>query len=121
MSAMDDVVFIDGLRTQALIGVCDFERTGPQPLVFDVEMTMDTRAAGSSDALGDTVDYAVVAEAIEQTCAGSAFALVEALAETVAARLLREFPIRRIALRVTKPQAVPAARGVGVRIVRHAA
>jgi dihydroneopterin aldolase len=116
---MDDVIFIDGLQVQALIGVYDFERDATQPLVFDVEMTVDTRGAGGSDALADTVDYAVVAQAIQACCAQSGFALVEALAETIAAQLLRDFPIQAVTLRVTKPQAVPAARGVGVRIVRH--
>ncbi len=116
---MSDVVFIDGLRVQALIGVYDFERDATQPLVFDVEMAVDTRGAGGSDALADTVDYAAVAQSIEAICAQSGFALVEALAETVAAQLLRDFPIQTVMLRVTKPQAVPAARGVGVRIVRN--
>jgi dihydroneopterin aldolase len=118
VAAVADVVFIDGLRVQALIGVYQAERGAAQPLLFDVEMTLDTRSAGGSDALADTVDYAVVAQAIQATCAQSGFALVEALAETVAAQLLRDFPIQAVLLRVTKPQAVPAARGVGVRIVR---
>jgi len=116
---MDDVIFIDGLRTQALIGVYDFERDAAQPLMFDVEMTLDTRRAGDSDVLEDTVDYAVVAQTIESICAQSGFALVEALAETIATRLLHDFPIAQVMLRVTKPQAVPAARGVGVRILRR--
>ncbi|MET1023280.1 MAG: dihydroneopterin aldolase [Pseudoxanthomonas sp.] len=116
---MDDLIFIDGLQVQALIGVYDFEREATQPLVLDVEMTVDTRSAGGSDALADTVDYAVVAQAIETVCAQSGFALVEALAETIAVQLLRDFPIQQVVLRVTKPQAVPAARGVGVRIVRQ--
>jgi dihydroneopterin aldolase len=119
MHAMADLIFIEGLQVQALIGVYDFERQAPQPLVFDVEMTTDTRSAGGSDALADTVDYAVVAQAIETVCAQSGFALVEALAETIAVQLLRDFPIQQVMLRVTKPQAVPAARGVGVRIVRQ--
>jgi dihydroneopterin aldolase len=119
MHAMADLIFIEGLQVQALIGVYDFERQATQPLVFDVEMTADTRSAGGSDALADTVDYAVVAQAIETVCAQSGFALVEALAETIAVQLLRDFPIQQVMLRVTKPQAVPAARGVGVRIVRQ--
>lgn len=118
---MRDVIFIDGLQVQALIGVYEFERDGTQPLVFDVEMEVDTRSAGGSDALADTVDYAAVAQAIQARCAQSAFALVEALAEAIAAQLLGDFPIQQVMLRVSKPQAVPAARGVGVRIVRSRA
>lgn len=113
-----DQVFIEALAVQALIGVHAYERGGPQPLVIDVEMAVDTRPAGGSDALDDTVDYAAVAALIEAVCAASAYALVEALAEALATRLLAAFPIRQVALRIGKPQAVPQARMVGVRIVR---
>ncbi|MFT4198808.1 MAG: dihydroneopterin aldolase [Pseudoxanthomonas sp.] len=113
-----DIVFIEALAAQALIGVYPHERGAPQPLSFDVELEVDTRRAGGSDALADTVDYAAVAAEIQALCAASSYALVEALAEAVAARLLAVFPVRRVMLRIGKPQAVPQARTVGVRIVR---
>lgn len=115
-----DEIFIDDLQVQALIGVYDFERGAPQPLRFDVRMARDNRSAGASDALGDTIDYAAVSERIAALCAQSQYQLVEALAEHIAAQLLAEFPMHAIALRVTKPHAVPAARGgVGVQITRQ--
>ncbi|MFT4257409.1 MAG: dihydroneopterin aldolase [Pseudoxanthomonas sp.] len=114
-----DTVFIEALEADALIGVYDFERNAPQKLRFDVEMGCDNRKAGHSDALADTIDYARVADAIAAICAASTFQLVEALAERIAAELLRRFPIETLSLRVTKPGAVPAARGVGVRIERR--
>ncbi|MFT3763659.1 MAG: dihydroneopterin aldolase [Pseudoxanthomonas sp.] len=114
-----DTVFIEALEADALIGVYGFERVAPQKLRFDVEMGCDNRKAGASDELADTIDYAQVADAIVAICAESKFQLVEALAERVAAELLRRFPIETLSLRVTKPGAVPAARGVGVRIERR--
>ena len=114
-----DIVFIEALETDALIGVYDWERTAPQKLLFDVEMGFDNRRPGASDALADTIDYAQVAETIVAICRDSKFQLVEALAERIAGELLRRFPIETLSLRVTKPGAVPAARGVGVRIVRE--
>jgi 7,8-dihydroneopterin aldolase/epimerase/oxygenase len=115
-----DQIFIDDLQVQALIGVYDFERLAPQPLRFDVRIALDNRPAGASDALADTIDYAAVAERITTLCAQSRYQLVEALVEHIAARLLAEFPMQAIGLRVTKPNAVPAARGgVGVQITRQ--
>lgn len=113
-----DIVFIEALEAHALIGVYDFERIAPQKLLFDVEMGFDNRRAGTSDDLADTIDYAAVSEAIAAICRDSKFQLVEALAERIAGELLSRFPIQSLSLRVTKPGAVPAARGVGVRIER---
>ncbi|GAB2499528.1 dihydroneopterin aldolase [Pseudoxanthomonas sangjuensis] len=114
-----DIVFIEALEADALIGVYDWERTAPQKLLFDVEMGFDNRGPGASDALADTIDYAQVAETIVAICRDSKFQLVEALAERIAGELLRRFPVATLSLRVSKPGAVPAARGVGVRIVRE--
>jgi dihydroneopterin aldolase len=114
-----DTIFIEALEADALIGVHGFERKAPQTLRFDVGMGFDNRKAGASDALADTIDYAAVADAIVAICKESKFQLVEALAEKIAGELLRRFPIETLSLRVTKPGAVPAARGVGVRIERR--
>jgi dihydroneopterin aldolase len=113
-----DTIFIEALEANALIGVYDFERTAPQKLLFDIEMDFDNRKAGASDNLADTIDYAQVAETITAICHDSKFQLVEALAEHIASELLQRFPTKTLSLRVTKPGAVPSARGVGVRIER---
>lgn len=119
-SLAGDQIFIDDLQVQALIGVYEVERVAPQPLRFDVRIAFDNHRAGASDALADTIDYAAIAERIAALCAQSQYQLVEALAEHVAARLLAEFPMQAVCLRVTKPNAVPAAKGgVGVQITRQ--
>lgn len=116
-----DKVFIETLETEALIGVYEFERHARQPLRFDVEMDFDNRPAGASDDLADAIDYAQVSDRIAALCLASEFQLLEALAEHIAACLLAEFPIQALTLRITKPKAVPAARGVGVCIRRSRA
>lgn len=115
-----DVVFIDGLRVEALIGVHEWERTAPQALRFDVELETDTRPAAASDALRDALDYAAVAARLREVALASRCELIETLAEACCAMLLREFGVARVRLRLTKPGAVPAADGVGVRIERSA-
>ena len=52
---MTDIVFIQGLRIDGLIGVYAHERTARRPLVFDIEMRFDTRAAAASDQLSGIV------------------------------------------------------------------
>ena len=49
----------------------------------------------------------------------SDFGLVETLAERVAELILKEFPVRRVQLKLSKPGAVRGARAVGVKIIRE--
>jgi dihydroneopterin aldolase len=116
-----DQVFIRGLAVEAVIGVYDWERSIFQPLVLDLEMGWDIRAAAAGDDLSATLDYAAVSRTVLDYVASSQFMLVEALAEHVAVLIMSEFAVPWLRLRVTKPGAVSeAAGGVGVLIERGA-
>ena len=113
-----DIVFIDGLRVEAVIGVHEWEQRITQPLRFDLELETDIRSAAASDALHDAIDYSAVCVRLAAFVRESRCELVETLAEQCCAMLLREFRVARLRLRLTKPGAVPEADGVGVRIER---
>ena len=53
-----DIVFIEGLEIEALIGIYDWERKIRQPLVFDLELGFDNRKPAASDDIADTLDWA---------------------------------------------------------------
>jgi 2-amino-4-hydroxy-6-hydroxymethyldihydropteridine diphosphokinase len=116
-----DRVFIEGLEVSATIGCHPWERSGPRPLVVDLELAYDNRRAAASDALADAVDYEAVALRIAALAAGSDCELLETFAERCAQRLLREFGAEWLRLRVGKPGAVRGARMVGVSIERSRA
>jgi len=104
-----DWIILSGMRLPAHIGVPDEERAGLQDLVFDIRMAYDTREAGRTDDFSKTICYATVIEHIERILE-KPFHLVEAVAETVAARILSEFPISEVRVRVAKPDAFPEKR-----------
>ena len=113
-----DNVFIEGLEVDTVIGVYDWEREIRQCLRLDLTMRWDIRPAAAQDDLAHTLDYAAVAQRVQAFAAESRFQLVETFAERLAQLLRDEFAISWLRLRVTKPGAVPAARGVGVEIER---
>lgn len=115
---MTDIVFIQGLRIDALIGVYPHERTAPRPLVFDIELHGDNRVPAASDALADALDYHAVSRRLAEFVGESRFNLVETLAEACAALLLREFGASGVRIRLTKPAAFDGADAVGVAIAR---
>jgi 7,8-dihydroneopterin aldolase/epimerase/oxygenase len=114
-----DQVFINGLAVESVIGVYDWERVAPQRLIIDLEMGWDMHRAATDDDLSATLDYAAISQRIAAFASDSGFALVETFADRLAALIMTEFGVPWLRLRLTKPGAVPQARGgVGVLIER---
>jgi len=111
-----DHIFLHEVRLQVSLGVSDEERSQPQEVLLDLEMDFDTSAAGASDDLRDTVDYAAVHRTIESAAARQPYHLIEALAETIAADVLRQYHFPRVRLLLRKPGAL-RHRNVGAAAV----
>ena len=100
------IVELAGLEIFGYHGVGEDERRDGQLFLFDVRLEVGDR--GSSDRLGEAVDYEDVARAIKEVSDGERFDLLEALATRAADVLVERFRPERLRLRVRKPQARPA-------------
>lgn len=115
---MQDTVFIRDLEVRAIIGIEDWERTKPQPILIDLDMACDARAAAAEDDIAHAVNYRSVAKATERLTVDGAFFLVETLAERIAAMVQADFGVSWIRVSVRKPGAVRFSREVGVTVER---
>ncbi|MBJ7537013.1 dihydroneopterin aldolase [Marinomonas transparens] len=115
---MKDLVFIEGLKANAVIGVYEWEKTIQQELVFDLEMEHDNRIPATTDDLAKTLDYEAISNFIVAFCAERQFELIETLAEHLVADLIAAFKLSVISLTLRKPSAIAAAASVGVKIHR---
>src|SRR5512143_703968 len=77
----------------------------------DVELHADLSAAMAHDSLKRTLDYEAVYATVREVVTAKKYYLLEAVANTVAARLLDEFSaIQQVLVRVRKPH--PPVKGV---------
>lgn len=113
-----DIIFLQALEIETIIGIYDWERSIKQKVVFDIEMATDIRKAAATDHIDDTLDYKAVAKRLIQFVGESQFQLVETLAEKVAEIILREFNVPWTRVVLNKEGAVRGSRGVGVIIER---
>jgi dihydroneopterin aldolase len=113
-----DKIFIHALKTEAIIGILDWERQVRQTLLIDIEMSADIRKAALTDSIADTLNYRGVAKRVLAFVAASEFHLVETLAEHVAMLILEEFGVAWVRIVLSKPGAVRNSRDVGVAIER---
>lgn len=114
-----DTILIEGLSTQASIGVFDWEKQIQQRLELDLALETDLAKPAHSEQLSDTVDYARISQDVLGLIHQRHYDLIETLAETIAERLLQHPLISRVTLTLRKPDAVPQARSVGLRISRQ--
>jgi 7,8-dihydroneopterin aldolase/epimerase/oxygenase len=118
-----DRIELRGMHFEGRHGVLPDEATTAQPFDVDVVLELGLAAAGRTDELSRTVDYGDVfrrARAVVEE--GPHVALIEALAERIAADLLAAHPaVDAVTVRVRKPRApLPGTFGwAGVEIRRE--
>ncbi len=115
---MADQIQIKDLLLRAIIGVNDDERRNRQDVLINISLDVDTRAAGRSDDLNQTVNYRALSKQVIQLVENSQFYLVEKLAAEIMALCLADERVERAHVTVEKPTAVRFARSVGVTIER---
>jgi dihydroneopterin aldolase len=113
-----DIIFLDELKVDTIIGIWDWERRIRQTVIIDLEMSADIAKAAATDDVADTLNYKSVAKRVQTFVADSSFQLVETLAERIAAIIREEFEVAWVKVRVNKPGAIRGSKAVGVLIER---
>lgn len=85
-------------------GVFPEENKLGQRYVVDLKLSLDLSAAGRSDDLTQTVNYAELYSVVKEVVEKRTFKLIEALAEAVASVVLQKYTnVNDVTVRVTKP------------------
>ena len=113
-----DIIYLNDLRIDTIIGIYDWERRTRQTVILDLEIATDIRTAAASDDIEHTLDYKAVAKRLIEFVSSSEFRLVETLAEKIAELILTEFNVPWLRLRLNKQGALRGVRDVGVIIER---
>jgi dihydroneopterin aldolase len=104
---MADKIVLANMRFPGRHGVLEEEIRRAQPFEVDVELFVDLRAAGQTDDLTQTVDYREAFDICRGIIEGPSHRLIEAVAETIATRLLTAFGaagVSEVVVRVRKPE-----------------
>jgi D-erythro-7,8-dihydroneopterin triphosphate epimerase len=118
ISAYNDKIYIRDLSIRCIIGVNQDERTEKQDVVINVVLFTDTRKAGQTDDLDDSVDYKKVKKTILSLVESSEFLLIEKLADEIAKVCLDDLKVQKVSVTVDKPGVLRYTRSVAVEIVR---
>ena len=100
-----DRITLTGITGYGHHGVFAAERELGQHFVVDLICELDLARAGAEDDLGQTIDYARLAEAVVADVEGDPLDLIEALADRIARTCLRYEAVQRVEVTVHKPYA----------------
>lgn len=115
-----DKIILKGIQFHGYHGVAEAERQLGQKYEIDIELMTDLSAAGRTDDLARTIDYAQVVQLVIEIGTGQSFQLFEAIAETIAEIILAQFQIEEVRITVKKlsPPIEPSLTYAGVEIHR---
>jgi FolB domain-containing protein len=114
---MPDTIEIRRLKVSTHIGVPEDERAEPQTLLVTVKMTPGQNFDGLADEISNTIDYYAVSLEIEALAASHPRRLIETLATEIAALLLANHPLAKVAVTIEK-HILPNTECVAVHIER---
>lgn len=113
MSLKTRLVFVEGLRVEAAIGIYDYEHGRTQPLIIDAEVTLGLHPITG---LKDTFNYELFGLRAKEIISAGHIKLVETFAEDLAQAILDEAGVKRVHIRVSKPEALNDADKAGCAV-----
>lgn len=104
-----DIVAIDDLAIECVIGDDPDERGRTQTVLVSVELETDFSAAAQTDALADAIDYRALSQRLAAIAVNGRFRLVESLARALLAECLSDQRVHSAKVQVKKPGVPPNA------------
>jgi dihydroneopterin aldolase len=116
---MADTIWLNGVECRVKVGVPASERSRRQKVLVDVGIEADVREAAARDDFRLAIDYWAVEKLVRAEAEAGERALVETLAEKLAAAVLSKTSAYSVVVRVHKtPAVMPKTREVVVEIRR---
>lgn len=116
---MTDTIAITGIRGFGRHGVLAHEGEFGQEFSVDVVIDTDMTAAAARDDLTETVDYGAVAQLAHDRLVGPPYALIETLADAIAADIAALPGALRVTVTVHKPHAPMPVGVADVTVTRR--
>ncbi len=113
-----DILFLRDFRLELIIGLYEWERKAPQPVMLDLEIGLYDHKAGHTDRIADTIHYGEVAARIQEVVAAREIRLVETLGEIIADIVRTEFGAPWVRVTVRKLAILRGVKELGIIVER---
>ena len=111
-------LILSGLTAFGYHGHNPSERKLGQTFTADLEVTLDTQRAATSDSIEDTLSYPIVEKIARKVLEGEPANLLETVAERIAHAILEQPRVVQVTVRVTKRPPLRDLAAFSVEITR---
>jgi 7,8-dihydroneopterin aldolase/epimerase/oxygenase len=112
-------VFVRDLEIVASVGLLEREKRYDQRILVSTELLVRDEYDGTSDRLGDVLDYSKVIDGMTHIIQREHVNLIETLAERIAEFCLTDPRVEMVRVKIEKPEIIENCRSVGVEIERR--
>lgn len=99
-----DKIYISQMEFYGYHGVFPEENKLGQRFIVDLSISVDLKQAGETDQLEYSVNYAELFAVCQEIVEGKPFKLIEAVAEQIAGKILKDFPlVLGVTVKMIKP------------------
>jgi dihydroneopterin aldolase len=111
-------VIITDLVFNTSIGIHSFERERKQQIKFNIEIDLNPSLKPDENDLNSIVNYESIINKIQSITQKKHYNLLETLAEDIFSNLFINQNIKKIKLRIEKPEIIKNTSSVGVEIIK---
>ena len=111
-------VIIRNLVLPARVGVYRHEKSAPQQVRINIELTTEDSPQPLNDEIRNVVNYEEVVLSVKEVLAQGHINLVETLADVIAELCLSDSRVAGVRIGIEKLHAIPEAESVGIEIER---
>jgi 7,8-dihydroneopterin aldolase/epimerase/oxygenase len=116
MPTTEASIILLGFEVDARIGVHDFEKTGPQRLLIDIELHLASTARPGTDTIDQVLNYDLLRSETQALLARRHYELQETLAHDIAGFCLANPQVEAATIYTRKPDVYPDCASIGYRL-----
>ena len=109
-------ILLQGFEVDASIGVHDFEKSGRQRLLIDIELHLATATRPGTDDIGEVLNYDFLRNKTQALLALRHYELQETLAHDIASFCLAQPQVAAATIYTRKPDVYPDCASIGYRL-----
>lgn len=97
-------------KIHCIIGDLEHERIREQDIYIDLRVEGDFSKCIKTDVVEDTIDYVAMAKLCTTVAQQGQFRMLEMLAWQITEKMLQEFPISSVWIKIKKPGGIPTTK-----------
>jgi D-erythro-7,8-dihydroneopterin triphosphate epimerase len=115
---LKDLIKIEGIEANCIIGINPDEKINPQPIIINLTLYTSFEKASNTDDINNTINYSTLVKSVKDFTSKSKFNLIETLGAKIAEMVLNDLKVTEVEVEIKKPNALHQNEKVSILLSR---